>query len=251
MRRFRLLSVFIGGAVLVCLSPPIAGQVQEHSHAHEHGKEAASTCSIVGADRLRLIVRQVELDFEQRRHVRGLIEVYEAEYQRDMATLEERLELVRAVFEDLQAVESVPPTLRDPKREAEVRERLRLLAPGARAEDELFAQLEKMLQPGQRDQLAKAHRSPLPTTAEPLDLTAEQIKELTALDRQVRSQKGDQPGEDRWFERVADKVRRILKGEQVKRFDEKFAAMRPKTPGVGVLAPPATQPAGTDASKGP
>ena len=203
-----------------------------------------------GEQKLRYLIRQLDLGPEDREFVDGLLEVYAEQVRAQKAEQEEQGDLherVRVLFAKMEEAEKAG----DKQRADELREQMKVLGPGVLAERELLATLEANLSDDQKAALKQAgqrlHRVPdgalrpidVLKAAQALELDPKQQRKLSKLLQEYRSYvsgiAGRLSGPTREFAlgRIVSDIRGILTPEQVERFDKQIVKLRPPT------APPA------------
>lgn len=199
-----------------------------------------------GEQKLRYLIRQLDLGPEDREFVDGLLEVYAEQVRAQKAEQEEQGDLherVRVLFAKMEEAEKAG----DKQRADELREQMKVLGPGVLAERELLATLEANLSDDQKAALKQAgqrlHRVPdgalrpidVLKAAQALELDPKQQRKLSKLLQEYRSYvsgiAGRLSGPTREFAlgRIVSDIRGILTPEQVERFDKQIVKLRPPT----------------------
>jgi Spy/CpxP family protein refolding chaperone len=200
-----------------------------------------------GEQKLRYLVKQLDLGPQDHEFVQGLLEVYAEQVQTQKVEQEERgdlLERVRVLYAKMGEAEQAGDT----SRAEELREQMKLLGPGVLAEREFFAALEVNLSEDQKAALKKARQRlrrvpdgalrPIDVlkTAQALELAPEQDSKLSKLLQEYRAyMKGQagrlyEPARQLAIQRIITDIRGILTTEQTEPFDKQIEKLRPPAP---------------------
>jgi len=200
-----------------------------------------------GEQKLRYLIRQLDLGPKDREFVDGLLEVYADQVRVQKAEQEEQGDLleqrVRALYAQMEEAEKAG----DKQRADELREQMKVLGPGVSAERELLATLEANLSDDQKAALKQAgqrlRRVPdgalrpidVLQVAQALELDPEQQGKLSKLLQEYRSYVSEiagrlsGPTRELALGRIVSDIRGILTPEQVERFDKQIVKLRPPT----------------------
>lgn len=222
--------------------------------AQTPGQTGATT--LRGEAKLRYIGRRLGLNAEQQKTFDTYLDTYrvtiEAEAQNQTAYLTQLKELITQQTEAEKAGNTA---------EAErIRQEINLTRPGARAEQEFFLNLEKVLSPPQKETLAllRMHAERpgglelsslyVLKTAKALSLTPEQARQIDRLESEARAAMNPTGAQPPPRESVRDKliseIRAVLNAEQQQQFDLRIDILRSKPGDEGAsAAQPAPAPA--------
>ena len=197
-----------------------------------------------GEQRLRYLVRQLDLGPEDREFVEGLLEVYADQVRTQKTDQEQRgdlLERVRVLYAQMEEAEQAGNT----QKADELREQMKVLGPGVLAERELLATLEANLSDDQKAALKQARQRlrrvpdgvlrPIDVlkAAQALELDPEQQRKLSKLLQEYRSYVSgiagrlSGPTRELALERIVSDIRGILTPEQAERFNKQIEKLRP------------------------
>jgi len=192
-----------------------------------------------GEQKLRYLIRQLDLGPKDREFVEGLLEVYADQVRAQKTGQEQRgdlLERVRVLYAKMEEAEQAGNT----QRAEELREQMKLLGPGVLAEREFLAALEADLSDDQKAALKQAQQRlrrvpdgalrPIDVlkAAQVLELAPEQQSKLSKLLREYRAHaKGlagrlSGPARQLALGRIISDIRGILTPEQAERLDQQI-----------------------------
>ena len=199
-----------------------------------------------GEQKLRYLVRQLDLGPEDREFVEGLLEVYAEQVRAQKTEQEERgdlLERVRVLNAQMEEAEQAGNT----QRADELREQMKVLGPGVLAEREFLATLETNLSDDQKATLKQARQRlrrvpdgalrPIDVlkAAQALELDPEQQGKLSKLLQEYRAYVTgiagglSRPARELALGRIVSDIRGMLTPEQAERFDKQIVKLRPPT----------------------
>ncbi len=198
---------------------------------------------LAGQEKLRYIVSQLELSAEESKHVEGLFTRFDSDIKQEQEAVQRRVEEIKALYAELQAAEQAG----DQQKKNQINEQLRLMAPGARAEEEFLRDLVSALTPAQRatyeQTVARLLRAPdgalrpvdIVRIARGLNLTPEQAKALETTKETFRRTVNEvaaleDPQRAEMLQRFSNDIRAALTAEQQAAYDKAVTRMRPPAP---------------------
>jgi hypothetical protein len=214
-----------------------------------------------GEQKLRYIVKQIDLAPNQKQDAEALMAVY-AESMKAAGQPDALIATLNQI--QIKVVDMNEAKARGDTAAVEaIKEEIRKLTPGAEPEREFFEGLASVLNEKQREKLAQVRKriennpdvslSPLDViqTAQGLGLDQAQREKLDSLLSEFRTKMatnrpatlGERIGR---VDDLAAEVRKVLTADQAKRFDEEIERLRPPLPANLVVT---TQPSGGDGPK--
>jgi hypothetical protein len=205
----------------------------------------SDTRKLTGANRIRYLLRQLDLDYQQRELARGLVASILDQSENQPFTIEQ----VTALMAEIQQKEADG----DEEGKKQLEQQLRDLATGYDREDEFFMNMEPELTDEQKAKLQAARerleRNPsgalrpidVVRAAQELDLTKEQQAQLIKTQKELRAslrQVKTLTDEKRFqlINGLLERIHQLLTDEQRPAFDVKVNRLRPDRVGVGLKA---------------
>jgi hypothetical protein len=228
--------------------PPRPGRAAE-------GEPKASSQPQVEA-RLRAVCKQLDLTPDQWKQVDTLMQICYAELEEARKDPGRAIEEIRQKYGELRDARNSG----DKEREKQLKEELRKLAPGTRAEEHFYDGLTPILTDAQKTQLEKIRRlETIGGSLRPVDvlkaaraptmkLSPEQERQLENVNREMRSRQASAPAGTNQAQRVDEyitEVRKLLTTGQNEEFDRQLELMRltvGAAPPASAEKKPATQP---------
>lgn len=205
-----------------------------------------------GEAKLRYILKQLDLDKEQKEHAETLLAVYEHDIQAERANAVNRIQEIRGILVEIQTAEK-----EGKKDEVErLKKSLENYRSGVVPERTFYEGLEAILKPEQKEVLtavrARLQDNPdvqltpadVAKVARDQKLNEEQTAKLTKLTEELRAKQQSTPAADaaaqaKLLEDFIKEVRGILTPEQAPAFDRQIEKMRPDPqPAPQAPAPP-------------
>jgi len=233
----------VGLAALLLAATSLAQMVREMPHRRP---PAANVTPLRGEQKLRYLVKQLELNADDREFAEGLIEVYRQAVQEQTAEGDasgDLVERVRTLYARMQEAEKAGK-----KEEAErLREQMKTLGPGVTPEREFFESLRAALSDEQNvalDQAIERLKNTPDGALRPIDilrvvraqnLTTEQQTKLSQALREFRDaqQNAGRPSEEAnqaALNSFIETMKAILTPEQAAQLDKRIEQMRPEPP---------------------
>jgi len=262
MNRLGVLGAACVALAILCEAQIVrpATQQTERNAAGRAAPRFGRRVILSGEAKLRYVVKQLDVNAEQRNYVEALLEVYRDEEEDARQAMIANIGRLQAVAKDYADAKRAGDTDKAAEYERQMRE---LTTPTERAEAEFFDNLNSVLNEEQkktlqewRERLAKdpdvsLRAQQVVDVAAKLSLDPEQKTNLERIVRDFREKNGRMVGGDPMniphealVNLLISQVREILTPEQVKHFERGLARLRPDSPATRPAGPTATQPAG-------
>ncbi len=242
---------FITATILIlCSTSFLAAQVQPQVRRAPRRPDPTEQ-GPKGEAKLRWICKQLDLSDQQMQQVEALIAVYQATLAEDRENPEDLMKRLKDKLAEIRNAEAAGET----ERAAELREEMRNLSPGNRAENEFFESLEQYLNPQQLAKLPNARQRSetigsialrpvyVMRVAFNLNLKPEQTRQLESLLQAFRldirqNRPANQEDVTQRVDTLVGQVREILTPEQAEEYDSQIESLRGNTPPSNVLQLP-------------
>jgi hypothetical protein len=244
-------------AVVVMAAPLVAQQpqrmripVDKFHTVNPTPQKAEQPKPVPIEQKLRYIVRQLNLNEKQKQHAEGLFAILQSESNLGPEETKDRMELIMSTYHAMQDAEKAG----DQARADELREELRNLAPGAAAERNFVNGLMPVLDEQQKEKfqtLLKKLDKVTDLSLKPIEvirlarqqkLTPEQTEQIDKIQEEFRhSVAAGKAPDSQALDKLISDVSAVLNPTQRAAFEQEISRRRVDEP----AAAPSTQPAAT------